>query len=60
MKLKSLLMLTAVSYIQLHAQPAYNYAEIQREQLGRGLVCVNDGDSTVISWRYRSDDGDQT
>ena len=32
------------------AQPAYS-PHIQKESLGRGLVCLHDGDSLVLSWR---------
>ena len=32
------------------SQPAY-VPEIQKEQLNRGLVCLRDGDSLIISWR---------
>jgi len=38
------------------AQPAYDMAKIQKEDIGRGLVCVRDGDSVVVSWRMLSDD----
>ena len=38
------------------AQPAYNMAQLQTEQLGRGLVCIPDGDSIIISWRLLSED----
>ena len=37
--------------LNITAQPRYDYKNIQRERLGRGLVCVRDGDWTVISWR---------
>lgn len=32
------------------AQPAYA-PDIQKERLGRGMVCLRDGDSVVVSWR---------
>lgn len=32
------------------AQPAYA-PDIQKEKLGRGMVCLRDGDSVAISWR---------
>ncbi|MBQ9363520.1 MAG: rhamnogalacturonan lyase [Bacteroidaceae bacterium] len=38
------------------AQPAYDLSRIQNEDLGRGLVCVRDGDSVVISWRLLNED----
>lgn len=39
------------------AQPNYS-SDIQKEQLGRGLVCVRSGDSIAISWRYLKEDGE--
>jgi len=41
------------------AQPKYA-KDIQKEKLGRGLVCVKDGDSTVVSWRLLEDDNEKT
>lgn len=38
------------------AQPRYDYSSIQLEDLGRGVVCINEGDSTAISWRLLKDD----
>lgn len=39
------------------AQTNYDYSQLQREQLGRGLVAVRDSrDSVAISWRYLSSD----
>lgn len=32
------------------AQPRYAF-DIQKERLGRGLICMKDGDSLAISWR---------
>jgi len=43
--------LTFCFAISIVAQPNYDYSKIQKEKLGRGLVCVNDGDETCISWR---------
>lgn len=41
----------------LEAQPAYDYAKIQMEQLGRGLVAVRQSEDAVsVSWRYLSQD----
>jgi rhamnogalacturonan endolyase len=40
----------------LSAQPNYDYSTIQREKLGRGVVCIRDNDSVTISWRYLSTD----
>lgn len=42
------------------AQPAYDYSSVQKERLGRGLVCVTYGDSTAISWRLLSSDDSGT
>lgn len=33
------------------AQPNYDYGKIQREHLGRGLICLQEGDWTIVSWR---------
>lgn len=39
------------------AQPAYDYAKLQRERLGRGVVVVRENHSdVVVSWRYLSSD----
>ncbi len=39
------------------AQPNYNYAELKKEQLGRGVVAVRENPSEVaLSWRYLSSD----
>lgn len=43
----------------IFAQPNY-YADIQKESLGRGLVCVRHGDSIAISWRYLTSDSKST
>jgi rhamnogalacturonan endolyase len=42
------------------AQPAYDMDKIQKEDLGRGLVCLRDGDSVIISWRLLCDDKPST
>ena len=42
------------------AQPAYDMKKIQKEDIGRGLICVRDGDSVVISWRLLAEDKDAT
>lgn len=43
------------------AQPNYNYAELKKEQLGRGVVAVRENPSEVaLSWRYLSSDPIQT
>ena len=57
MNLKHLfLLLLTLCATTLNAQPAYDMARIQQEDLGRGLVCVRDGDSVVISWRLLGED----
>lgn len=39
------------------AQPNYNYSELKREKLGRGVVAVRENSSEVaLSWRYLSSD----
>lgn len=39
------------------AQPSYNYNELQREKLGRGVIAVRHSpDSVCVSWRYLSSD----
>lgn len=39
------------------AQPGYNYNELQREKLGRGVIALRHSPDTVcISWRYLSSD----
>lgn len=47
--------LLAVSSV-VAAQPAYG-PDIQKEKLGRGMVCLRDGDSIVVSWRMLEGDG---
>ena len=54
------ILLQTLLCVPLAAQPAYDYSRIQTEDLGRGLVCVRDGDSVVISWRLLNDDTAQT
>lgn len=41
------------------AQPNYS-ADIQKEVLGRGVVCLHDKDSIVVSWRLTKDDDSKT
>lgn len=56
--LSLLLFCLSCSYAQ--AQPNYDYAHLQREQLGRGFVVVRDekSDSVVFSWRLLKSDID--
>lgn len=43
------------------AQTAYNYDELQREKLGRGVVAIRETPSEVaLSWRYLSSDPIET
>lgn len=45
----------------LLAQPNYNFEQLKREQLGRGLVAVRQDNSQVaLSWRYLSADAMDT
>lgn len=41
------------------AQPNYS-PNIQKEQLGRGVVCIANGDNAIISWRLLPQDNDAT
>lgn len=54
------LLLFCLSCFCAQAQPNYNYAHLQREQLGRGFVAVRDekSDSIVFSWRLLKSDSD--
>lgn len=46
-----------VMHISLVAQPKYNYGQLQREDLGRGVVAIRqDAQHVVVSWRYLSSD----
>ena len=40
------------------AQPAYS-PDIQKEKLGRGLICLRDGDSIALSWRMLEEDNEK-
>ncbi|MBR1521713.1 MAG: rhamnogalacturonan lyase [Bacteroidaceae bacterium] len=42
-----------------NAQPSYS-PDIQKEKLGRGLVCLREGDSLVVSWRMLEEDDEHT
>jgi rhamnogalacturonan endolyase len=51
MKTSLLTTLIALTATTATAQP--NYAsDIQKEQLGRGFVCLKEGDSLAFSWRF--------
>ena len=56
-RLPALLLLCA-GCVSVQAQPAYDYAHLQREQLGRGFIAVRDeqSDSVVFSWRLLKSD----
>ncbi len=54
-----LLVLLLQASVATVAQPKYS-ADIQKEKLGRGIVCVRDGDSVAISWRLLESDSDNT
>lgn len=47
----ALSIIIAFNVFTLNAQCNYDYSKIQRERLDRGLVCVREGDWTIISWR---------
>lgn len=49
--MKKLSLLLAFVAMNAMGQTAYKYDEMETEKLGRGLVCVRDNDSLVISWR---------
>ena len=50
-----MLLLVAMGEMAL-AQPRYNYENMQREKLNRGVVAIKSGNQVVISWRIlRSD-----
>ena len=51
MKKQILLFLSLCCIDFAFAQTNYDYSRIQHEHLGRGLVCVREGDWTIISWR---------
>ncbi|MBE6286669.1 MAG: rhamnogalacturonan lyase [Mediterranea massiliensis] len=45
----------------VEAQPKYNFNEMKREKLGRGVIAVRqDANKVAISWRYLSSDPMQT
>jgi len=59
MKFLSLIITFFISTCMV-AQPRYDYSSIQLENLGRGVVCVPDGDSIAISWRLLKSDNANT
>jgi len=52
--------LFALASLVAEAQPAYDMSRIQHEQLSRGLVCVRQADSVIISWRLLPSDTPNT
>lgn len=54
--------LILTSTIAVWGQPRYDYKQLQRENLGRGVVAftTSNGDSAVISWRYLDEDSENT
>lgn len=52
MQTQTLLSIIGLSCLSISsiAQPAYA-PDIQKEKLGRGLVCLHDNDSLILSWR---------
>lgn len=57
MKQKSVIIACMVA-LAANAQPNYDYKNMQRENLNRGVVAIptEKGDSAVISWRYLEED----
>ena len=55
-----LTLLLALTTTIVKAQPAYNMSRIQTEKLSRGLVCIRQSDSIIISWRLLSSDTPST
>lgn len=50
-------LLSTVLFVEMEAQPAYDYTKLKREKLGRGVVAVKkDAKKNFISWRYLSSD----
>lgn len=37
-------------------QPCYNYSQLKREHLDRGVVAIKDGQNVIISWRTLTSD----
>ena len=59
--MKNILTLFFVLWATLaQGQPAYDMSRIQTERLSRGLVCVRQADSVIISWRLLSSDSPST
>lgn len=49
-----------LSTATLTAQPKYDYANMQREKLDRGVVAVKSGQGVFVSWRFLDSDPEDT
>ena len=49
-----------LSTVNLAAQPQYDYSNMQREKLDRGVVAVKSGNSVFVSWRFFDTDPEDT
>ncbi len=57
MKWISLFCCIGIVFTHAVAQPRYDYSQLQREHLGRGVIAIRENASTVVlSWRYLSSD----
>lgn len=57
MKWISLFCCIGIVFTHVAAQPRYDYSQLQREHLGRGVIAIRENASTVVlSWRYLSSD----
>lgn len=57
MKWISLFCCIGIVFTHAAAQPRYDYSQLQREHLGRGVIAIRENASTVVlSWRYLSSD----
>lgn len=57
-----LVVLLSLLTVAIYAQPCYDYKNIQREKLNRGVVAIptKDGDSTCVLWRFLEEDSLET
>lgn len=52
-----LLVVSGMPFISLQAQPNYDFSQMQREKLGRGLIAIRVNQTrSFLSWRYLSSD----
>ena len=49
-----------LSAATLTAQPKYDYSNMQREKLDRGVVAVRSGQGVFVSWRFLDSDPEDT